>query len=218
MNTISSPTRKLYRHLRSETIQIFYRWKVYRQLFSSPEVIGLLDKSARRLFLTLQYDLLDAIALALGRLTDRSETRLRNKVERNACLQQLVESSEVVGDLSLEQKINQHLTAVRAKCKRIDIWRNKWAAHRDYQAAVKLDPNWKIGFSPAEVNGALSELCAFMNEFEGCFRDSEREFVSIEELKDFEDHKIYPPTPYDQLEFDDDGETLLELLRKATNA
>jgi hypothetical protein len=223
MNAASRPTRELYRHLRSETSQVFFRWKVFQQLFSSPEVVELLKKLAPRLFFTLRSDLLDAIALSLSRLTDPSETR---RGERNASLQQLINSPDVKTDAMLVQELNHHLYEMRDECKRIDIWRNKWTAHRDYQSAVKVDPDWRIGFSPREVNCALAELGAFMNAFENRFQDPPRPFVYdnrvspeefAREFRDFEDHKIDPPIHYDQIVFTDDGETLLDLLRKATD-
>lgn len=169
----------------------------------------------------LRFDLLDAIVLAFTRLTDPAKSF--NKYS-NASLQQLIDSLDTQSHSALAQLLQRHLANVRNKCERIEKWRDKWAAHRDLQAV--LQPISGIGFSPAEVEEALAGLRAFMNEFERACQDPKAECVYLDDNKissaefatfvsESERLRIDPPFGYDKILFPDDGDTIIELLKRA---
>jgi AbiU2 len=218
-NTIQKNTRELYQHLRSEVIGVHYRWKIFRQLFFSQEVVDLLNSSAGRFFSMLRLDLLDLISLALGRLTDSSKSL--NKYP-NVTLEQLIDSLDPNSHSELITVLRERLTDLKSKCARIENWRNKWAAHRDLHTVI--EPITRVGFSPSDVETVLAALRSFMNEFERVCQDTNLTYIydnniSPEENGEFfresERLKIGPPTDYQEFPFADDGNTIIEILRKA---
>ena len=173
-NMIQKNTRELYQQLRSEVIGVHYHWKIFRQLFFSQEVVNLLNNSAERFFFVLRLDLLDLIPLGLGRLTDSSMTL--NKYP-NVTLEQLIDSLDPNSHSELIVVLREGLADIRSKCVRIENWRNKWAAHRDFNTVI--EPITKIGFSPAEVETVLAALRSFMNEFERVCQDTNMTYILI---------------------------------------
>lgn len=216
MNNISKPTRELYNNIRSELLGIHYRVLLVKQLFTSQETNNLLNSTAIKFFTTLKWDLLNSIVIAISRLTDPSESFKKFK---NASLGQLIESLDSNVYSLLIQTLTSILGQIKEKSPRIENWRNKWAAHRDFdivQGYITLPATSLI-----EIDEILSLIGNFVNEFERVCQDSKIEInlydnhLTPEEFNETERLKIFPPNPYENIVFQDDGNTIIELIKKA---
>ena len=220
MNAVSKPTRELYSNLRSEIIRIHYRLQLVRRLFVSLDIVDLLYKTAPQFFRTLRIDLMDTIVIAISRFTDPAKSF--NQFD-NASLQQLIHSldSNIYSDLI--RSLTNILDQIKAKSSRIEKWRKKWAAHRDFAVVQGLIP--MPATSLVEIDVVLTLLGSFMNEFESVCQDRNIEYVNDgtmppEEfahlISEGERLKIFPPTSYENIRFyPDDGNTIIELVKKA---
>lgn len=215
MNNISKPTRELYSNIRSELVGLYYRLILIRQLFTSKETNDFLNQAAIRFFTTLKWDLLDTIAIAVGRLTDSAKSF--NKYN-NCCLQQLIDSLDS-SNQDLISSLNNTLSQIKAKSSRIKNWRKKWAAHRDFdivQGSASMP-----AISLKEIDDVLSLIGKFLNEFERIYQDRNSEIdlynnpMAFKKFEETERLKIYPPNPYENMVFQDDGNTIIELIKQA---
>ena len=166
MSTLPQPTKELYHNIRAEVIGLHYRVKILRQLFTSQEIVDLLNKTAFRFFTTLRYDLLDTIVLAINRLLDPAKTFNRYP---NASLQQLIDQIDIPENAASVAKLRDTLCQIKCKSHRLENWRDKWAGHRDLDVLLGNAPLPAI--SLVEVDEVLVLLQSFMNEFEETFQD-----------------------------------------------
>ena len=217
LNTFSKSTRELYHSLRSDVIGIHYRLRVLRQLFTSKETVDLLNKAAIRFFTTLKWDLFDIIAIAISRLTDPAKS---SKRYHNASLQQLIDNLDPNTHTQLILSLTGILAQIKAKSPRIENWRKKWAAHRDLEVLQGQAP--KPAVSLPEIDEVLALIGKFMNEFERVFQDPRVEInlygktvPEVEEVVESERLKIGPPSPYENMLFQDDGNTIINLIKGA---
>ncbi|HEU0291354.1 MAG TPA: hypothetical protein VFR47_01370 [Anaerolineales bacterium] len=137
MNNISKPTRELYSDIRSELRGIHYRILLVKQLFTSQDSNDLLNNTAIWFFTTLKWDLLNTIAISISRLTDPAKS---SKKHNNASLQQIIVSLDSSMYSGLIQTLTSILKQIKAKSSRIENWRNKWAAHRDFDVVQGSAP------------------------------------------------------------------------------
>lgn len=219
MNSISKPTRELYSNIRSELTGIHYRVLLVRQLFTSQDTNDLLNKSAIRFFTTLKWDLLNTIAIAISRLTDPAKSFKKFK---NTSLQQIINSLDTNAYSELIISLTDILVQVKAKSSRIENWRKKWAAHRDFDVVQGYAP--MPATSLIEIDEVLFLIGKFVNEFERVCQDPKIEInlydnpITAEELDEMERLKILPPNPYENRHFlPDDGNTIIELIKKANS-
>lgn len=218
----SDELRKLYRSLRSDVIGINYRLLLLKQLYTSESTVRLLLGVAKRFFIVLRNDLLDAIMLAIGRLLDRAETKRGKMTYCNASLKQLVEHvrfSDQSAHMDLVNKLEMILKELHSQFPRILDWRNKWAAHRDLKHVQSEDPP---GTSLAEIEEFILLAGLFLNVFERVYADEPEEInlygkseSEIPEIAEAESLKIFAPASYQDIAFEDDGNTILELIRRA---
>lgn len=216
MNTISTSTRELYQSLRSEVIGVNYRVRVLRQMFTSEETVDLLNKTAIRFFTTLKLDLLDTIILAINRLLDPAKTFGKYP---NASLQQLVESLDSTTHVHLIAILSATLDQIRAKSARIENWRDKWAGHRDLKVVQGLAP--MPATSLPEIDEVMTLIGRFLNEFERVCQDLRVEInlygktaSEVAEIAENEGLKIGTPTDYENMLFPDDGNTIIEIIKR----
>jgi hypothetical protein len=222
MNTVSASTRELYHSLRSEVIGVHYRVRVLRQFFTSQETVDLLNKTAIRFFTTLKLDLLDTIVLSINRLLDPAKSFNRFA---NASLQQLIDSMDPTIHLTLVGRLRALLDQTRLRSARLENWRDKWAAHRDLGVLRGQIPQPAI--SLPEIDEVLDLIGKFMNEFERVCRDPRVEFdydgtgtpeEFSQKVLEWERLKIGPPLDYANLIFQDGGESLIDLIKRAKSS
>jgi hypothetical protein len=219
LNNISKSTRELYSNIRSELIGIHYRVLLVKQLFTLQETNALLNYTAVTFFTTLKWDLLNTITIATSRLTDPAKSF---KKFQNASLEQIIKSLDSKTYPRLIQSLTNILGQIKTKSSRIENWRNKWEAHRDLdivQGNILLPAT-----SLKEIDEIISLIGDFLNEFESIFQDTKIEInlydnhLTAEEFNEMERLKIFPPNPYENMIFQDDGNTIIELIKKANIA
>jgi hypothetical protein len=216
LNNISKSTRELYSNIRSELIGSHYRLLLVKQLFTSQDINDLLNKTAIRFFSTLKLDLLNTIVIAISRLTDPAKSF---KNFKNSSLQQIIDSLDSSAYSELIGSLTNILGQIRAKSSRIENWRKKWVAHRDFEVVQSHTP--MPATSLTEIDELLSLIGNFINEFERICQDPKIEInsydnpITAEELDEIERLRIFPPHPYENMIFQDDGNTIIELIRQA---
>lgn len=216
LNSISKSTRELYSSIRSELIRIHYRVLLIRQLFTSQDTNDLLNKTAIRFFNTLKWDLLNTIAIAISRLTDPAKSFKKFK---NASLQQVIDSLDSSAHSDLIHSLTDILVQIKAKSPQIENWRKKWAAHRDFDVVQGYAP--MPATSLTEIDDILSLIGKFVNEFEHVCQDPKIEInlhdtpLTAEELDEMERLKILPPNAYENMIFQDDGNTIIKIIKQA---
>jgi hypothetical protein len=200
-------------------VGIHYRVRVLRQLFTSQETVDLLNKPAIRFFITLKWDLMDTIAITISRLTDPQKSR--NKY-LNASLPQLIDSIDAGARPQLVSSLKAIFTQIKAKSVRIENWRRKWAAHRDLEVIQGKTP--KPAMSLPEIDEVLALIRKFMNEYENACQDPrveinlyEKTAFEVKEIVENESLKIGSPTDYENMVFQDDGNTILNIIKRANS-
>jgi hypothetical protein len=220
LNNISKSTRELYSNIRSELTGIHYRVTLVRQLFASRDINDLLNKTAIRFFTTLKWDLMNTIAIAISRLTDPAKSF--NKFE-NASLKQIIDSLDSGTYPELIHSLTDIFAQIKAKSSRIENWRKKWVAHRDFDVVQGHAPMPATSLS--EIDEVLSLIGKFVNEFERVCQDPKIEInlndhpLTAEEFDEMERLKINQPLPYENRRFlPDDDNTIIELIKRANSS
>jgi hypothetical protein len=219
MSTLTKSTRDLYYDIRAELVNLHYRKLLINRLFTSQETNDLLNKAALRFFTTLKWDLFDTITIKISRMIDPAVSM---KKFNNASLKQLISNIDSTTNLDLVNLLNDIHKQLEKETKRIVNWRNKWAGHRDFDVVQGLSPDPAI--SLPEIDKALSLIGKFLNEFEAVFQDNPVTYLFNGEYSDVEIEEklvsqIHPPTPYEDRVFHpDDGDTIIELVKKALSS
>lgn len=163
-------TRGIFDQLREESIQLHFRWLIYRQLFaSSPEDIDLLNERGSSVFFLLQHLLLDNIALSFSKLTDPHEQRNNKNLSIKTLIQVLKEDSND----SLANEIQERLKMLNDQCESFRTLRNKRIAHADFSHALRVAEEPLPGISRTQIEQALESLRDILNHAELVLFDSQ---------------------------------------------
>jgi len=120
--------RKFFWSLHQEVLYLFYRWKIFRQLFASgKENLELLNKSGSNVFALLQCLIEDNIILTLCRLTDPEKTGSNENLSIRNFLGRIDAgvNADVMGDL------HSKLANLQTATEKLRIHRSKRIAHLD---------------------------------------------------------------------------------------
>lgn len=132
----------LFDRIHCEVVQLFYRWKIFRQLFGSGEEnLNLLNKSGSNVFELLQRLTEDNVSLTLCRLTDPERTGSYE----NLSIRNFLGRIEAVLDVTVRQDLHEKLARLEAATGKFRIHRSKRIAHLDLSHALKpelLPPLW----------------------------------------------------------------------------
>lgn len=155
---------RAYDVLRNDVTLAFTNWAVYRELYSDPDRLRLLNDVAATLFAVLQRTLLWDVILQLARLVDAPETGKK----QNLTLQSL---PALIPDDNLRRDVEASVAACRAACESAVVWRNRRLAHRDLGVALRpeTEPLPEIAF--ADIEQALASFQDLLNLLEGHFND-----------------------------------------------
>ncbi|MBI3087079.1 MAG: hypothetical protein HYY88_15345 [candidate division NC10 bacterium] len=94
-------TESIFYALNEEVAQLFYRWKIFEQLFSSEGNLRLLNTSGSNVFYLLHVLILDNVFLTLCRLTDPAQ----QGSNENASIPNLVARIDDVIDAATRQSL-----------------------------------------------------------------------------------------------------------------
>lgn len=186
--------QSLFCRIHGEVIQLFYRWKIFRQLFGSGEDnLNLLNKSGSNVFALLQRLTEDNVLLTLCRLTDPERTGSYE----NLSVRNFLGRIEAVLNVTVRQDLQRKLTRLEAATEKLRIHRSKRIAHLDLSHALKPE------LLPPLLYGDL--------------QDALRTLESI--MKDLHLIVLNADTSYKEpaIAYGCDGEYLLRFLRDAHN-
>ena len=149
----------LFYRIHCEVVQLFYRWKIFRQLFGSGEEnLNLLNKSGSNVFELLQRLTEDNVSLTLCRLTDPEKTGSYE----NLSIRNFLGRIEAVLDVTVRQDLHGKLARLEAATEKFRIHRSKRIAHLDLTHALKpelLPPLWY-----SDLQDALKILESIMKD------------------------------------------------------
>jgi hypothetical protein len=156
--------------LHTEVLSLHGRWRNYRDLYgSSPERIGLLNRTAPGFFAILQGILLNDVQLTLSKLADPAMTFKRP----NLTLETLFEAIKGLPEPQLATTLTPLLANYRAECEKVKARRNKDIAHFDF--ATQIEPARRAEILPGpsrqEIDSALAALREFMMAVFGHFEN-----------------------------------------------
>lgn len=145
--------------LHEEVLYLFYRWKVYRQLFGSgAENLDLLNRSGSNVFTLLQGLTEENVFLTLSRLTDPA----KSVGHYNLSLTYLLEKLEPTLTPEVQNNLRERLARLKERSDSIRNHRNKRIAHLDLNYAMKVEPLPPV--VQADLDNSLELLDSIMRE------------------------------------------------------
>jgi hypothetical protein len=157
---MDTPIGLLFSHIDEEVAQLFYRWKIFHQLFGSgKENLNLLNQSGSNVFALLQGLIIENVFLTLCRLTDPE----RIGSHENLSIRYLLGRMETTLTDKARENLREQLTKLEAATETLRSHRNKRIAHLDPDHAVKLEPLPLVEYG--DLENALELLESIMRDF-----------------------------------------------------
>ena len=133
---MESEVRKLFWTLHKEVLYLFYRWKIYGQLFGSGgDNLNLLNQSGSNVFALLQNLIMDDVFLTLCRLTDPVQT----SGHKNLSLRYLLGKIGATLPDTLRKDLKRKLARLDKTNKNIRDHRRRRIAHLDLRYATEAE-------------------------------------------------------------------------------
>lgn len=152
--------RILFNCIHEEVVQLFYRWKMFRQLFGSGEEnLNLLNQSGSNVFALLQGLIIENAFLTLCRLTDPERTG----PYQNLSIRYLLGRMETTLDDKVREDLRRKLARLEAATEKLRSHRSKRIAHFDLDHAVKPEQLPSVEYG--DVEDALELLESIMRDF-----------------------------------------------------
>ena len=149
--------QKLFLRIHEEVVNLFYCWKIYRQLFvSGEENLALLNRSGSNVFALLQSLIQENVLLTLCRLTDPEKTG----AYENLSMRNILGKLEAAISVDVQADLRERLEMLGAATGKLRTHRSKRIAHLDLTHATNPELLPPVYF--AEVEEALSLLEAIM--------------------------------------------------------
>jgi exopolyphosphatase/guanosine-5'-triphosphate,3'-diphosphate pyrophosphatase len=156
---MDAEVRTLFHRIHEEAILLFYRWKIYRQLFArGQENLNLLNRSGSNVFALLQGLIQENVFLTLCRLTDREKTG----PYENLSLGNLLGKAETVFETNVRVDLQGKLKKLVEATDKFRVHRRKRIAHLDLMHAINPEQLPTVQY--AEVEESLSCLESVMRE------------------------------------------------------
>lgn len=178
-----------YETLRKQVCRLWVNWDVFLQLYADVANVTLLNRTAPGFFFLCQDALVDAVILAVSRLTDPAQTQGKP----NLTLPHLVEElCAAVSDAALQTQLRSNLAAVRTVVEPARRVRNQRVAHLDLPSHRGVTPLFDT--TRNELEGAVQAILAFMHFVDSTFLETD--------------------VVYEMASFPGDGRVLLRVLRR----
>jgi hypothetical protein len=151
--------RMLFQCLDEEVFGLFYRWKIFQQLFGSgKENLNLLNQSGSNVFALLQGLIIENTLLTLCRLTDSERTGRH----WNLSIRYLLGKMETALDDKARENIGGQLIRLEAATEKLRSHRSKRIAHLDLDHAVKPEELPSVEYG--DLENALRLLESIMQD------------------------------------------------------
>jgi hypothetical protein len=166
-------TGEIFHELRTSVVHLHVNWRSHRSLFrTSRERIEVLNWAASGFFALLDGILLDAVMLAIARLTDPP----KSAGKYNACLARLIEMLEPSAEKAFADGLQSKLEQLQEHCEPVRQIRNRVLAHRDLDTVLQYHPDPLPGISQAYIDKVLEEIGQLLGDIEKHFRGSPTEY------------------------------------------
>jgi hypothetical protein len=155
--TIPKNLTDLFSSLCGEVCLIREQWQMYETLYGQEANCNLLNKSAPMFFWMVDYLFIDNFILALCRLGDSAEQRIRTDIVKNFTFRQLLSQleQEPKSHASLIQSLTPLLADYQTKCEALRAQRNKRVSHTDYDTKMAPNKNPLPDYQGIQLNAQL---------------------------------------------------------------
>ena len=150
----------LFGALQAEYSWLYRKWQTFRRLYAADQAtIDVLNDVAPWFFRIIYQVMLDDIALALSRLTERS------KVMRKATLvlDRLVEQCDPVKETRLRRELDMRITLVKGQVRKLRYLRNARLAHTDSDVTLRPDLHPLPTTSRDEIEPVIEAIGVVLN-------------------------------------------------------
>lgn len=148
---------------------------MYVMLYGQEENWDLINKSVPQFFEDLDHLLFDYFILALSRLADPPEQRVKKDIAPNFTLEQLMLQLDKTAHAVLIHKLEPMLNDYKRKCLAIRERRMKWVAHTDYKTKMEPGTHPLPDVSRKIIEEALTAAEDYLNHFENHFSGADCE-------------------------------------------
>ena len=210
-NTVTGISEKIPGHLKdlysslcSEVGWIRLQWQMYDTLYGhSEERWNLLNKSAPMFFYMVDYLFIDNFILALSRLGDPANQKIKKQVVENFTLELLLLRLGRTTDAALITILEPLLADYRTKCVAIREQRKKRVAHTDFNTKMQADKHPLPEVSRQKIEAALEAAEDYLNLFENHFSGencaASHNILSADSAHTLLD-RLYKAVAYDKLQ------------------
>ena len=146
--------------LEKKVTVIFYRWKMFKQLYSNdPAIIELLNKASSLVFSELQSLMFANIILSISKLTDPAAMKGNKNISIGYMIKTIFES----GNVELSNELTANLEELKVLTKKFKKLRDKQIAHSDLdfekgKESVQISP-----ILATDIDTALDKISKIMN-------------------------------------------------------
>jgi AbiU2 len=151
--------RKVFWSLHREVLELFYQWKIYRQLFDSGENnLEVLNRSGSNVFALMHNLVVNDTFLRLCRLTDP----IKGSTRENLSFRYFVNRLGAIIAKEDRKRLKGQLAKLEGLTKSIRQHRNRRLAHLDLNSAIKWEGlPWAL---IDQINDALDLVNAIMKD------------------------------------------------------
>ena len=152
--------------IKGDVVNLHAKWKVYRQLFTTPDSERTHLDAARNAFALIQESMVADVIMTLSRLSDPA----RQGKNANLSLEHLAVALVDVGKERLADEVRQKATRAKGACERARHHRDKTLAHRDLAVALGGATAELPGLSLEKIEEALQAIRECLNVIELHYR------------------------------------------------
>jgi hypothetical protein len=166
-------------HLWNAICHLNLAMSTYSQLYSSKEVVEILNSSAPRFFSLLQSWLPWTIYLQIGRLLiDPAQSKSKGETRSNASFAGFVKVLREAGETAAADALDKDIKALEPAVEKIRTIRNRMLAHADLQTVLQKDSPLPH-ISQEELQALVDEIGKTYTRTDGRFRKKETYFNGI---------------------------------------
>ena len=165
-------------HLWNAICHLNLSMAAYSQLYSSKEVLEILNSSARRFFSLLQSWLPWTIYLQIGRLTDPAQSGTRSGLRSNASFVGFVKVLRDAGETAAADALDKDYKALEPDVQKIRNIRNRMLAHADLQTVLRKESPLP-DISHEELEALVDKIGKTYNRIDARFRGKQTNFEGM---------------------------------------
>ena len=164
---IPAELREIYPRLAGNVMETYGAFDEFVFLFTSEEVVSVLNATAGAFFVRHQRLLIDNIILSLSRMTDKKRSGYLKYPQENLTLDRLLELPDAKYK-TLRTDLERKWTEIKRAAEPLRTYRHKFLAHASL--VHHLSPSAKLGddITIASIKKLLEQISDFLNTFD-CF-------------------------------------------------